>query len=294
MRTSASPAEPVAPGTVPVPTPEQLPDDAATLKHLIVALVTTLHQRDRDLAEARHRIHLLLRRLYGPKTERVNPDQLLLFPEGADDPDASADAPAEPPAAAATERPARRRRARPHGRRQLPADLPRRPLHHELSEAERICPCGRTRLDIGTEVREQLDWQPACYFVWQHLTHKYLCPHCAGWHDAAAQATTEETAVEETTPTQPAAAARPPPAPAPAAAAAPPVGPAIVSAPKPALPFAKGLPGPGLLAHIIVSKSFDHLPLYRQEKIVERQGLVLNRSTTCDWMAACADLLRPL
>jgi transposase len=60
------------------------------------------------------------------------------------------------------------------------------------------------------------------------------------------------------------------------------------------MPIAKGLPGPGLLAHIIVSKYFDHLPLYRQEKIFERQGVVLARSTTCAWMAACAELLRPL
>jgi transposase len=293
MSTSASLPDPVAPGTGTVPTPEQLPDDLATLKHLIVELATTLHERERDLDEARHRIHLLLRRLYGPKTERVNPDQLLLFPEEGAGQDPPSSAPAQPPAGDAADRPARRRRCRPHGRRPLPEDLPRRPLHHELPEAERICPCGRTRIDIGTEMSEQLDWQPACYFVWQHLTHKYLCPHCAGRHDAAAHVTTEETAVEETTPTQP-AAGPPPPATPPAAGVTPPVGPAIVSAPKPAGPITKGLPGPGLLAHIIVSKYFDHLPLYRQEKIFERQGLVLNRSTTCDWMATCAALLRPL
>src|SRR5205807_1068703 len=79
-----------------------------------------------------------------------------------------------------------------------------------------------------------------------------------------------------------------------AAAAPAAIGPAIISAVKPAMPIAKGLPGPGLLAHIIVSKYFDHLPLYRQEKIFERQGVVLARSTTCDWMAACAQVLRPL
>ena len=71
-------------------------------------------------------------------------------------------------------------------------------------------------------------------------------------------------------------------------------GPAIISAVKPAMPIHKGLPGPGLLAHVIVSKYCDHLPLYRQTKISKRQGVVLPRSTTCDWMAACADLLRPL
>jgi transposase len=68
----------------------------------------------------------------------------------------------------------------------------------------------------------------------------------------------------------------------------------VIAAVKPAMPIAKGLPGPGLLAHLIVSKFVDHLPLYRLERIYERQGVFLPRSTTCDWLAACADLLRPL
>jgi transposase len=60
------------------------------------------------------------------------------------------------------------------------------------------------------------------------------------------------------------------------------------------MPIAKGLPGPGLLAHLIVSKCVDHLPLHRLERVYQRQGLFLHRSTLCDWMAACAQLLRPL
>jgi transposase len=68
----------------------------------------------------------------------------------------------------------------------------------------------------------------------------------------------------------------------------------VIAAPKPAMPIAKGLPGPGLLAHLIVSKCVDHLPLHRMERVYQRQGLFLHRSTLCDWMAACANLLRPL
>jgi hypothetical protein len=48
------------------------------------------------------------------------------------------------------------------------------------------------------------------------------------------------------------------------------------------------------LAQIITSKYGDYLPLYRLERIFGRHGLELPRSTTCDWMAACAHLLRPL
>jgi len=296
MSTAAPLPEPVSPRTVPLPVPEQLPDDLQTLKGMIVELVATLHERDHDMEQLRHRIALLVRRLYGPKSEHFHPDQLLLFGEEEGQANQSSTL-AELPASTETERPTAKRRCRPHGRRPLPENLPRRPLHHELTEAERICICGQTRIDIGTEVSEQLDWQPACYFVWEHVTHKYLCPGCAGPRVAATAARSEDTPVNETAKTDPAGAAAEPLPPATEAApasAATPIGPAIISAPKPAMPIDKGLPGPGLLAHIIVSKYFDHLPLYRQEKIFERQGLVLARSTTCDWMAACAELLRPL
>ena len=70
--------------------------------------------------------------------------------------------------------------------------------------------------------------------------------------------------------------------------------PVVIAASKPAMPIDKGLPGPGLLAHLIVSKYVDHLPLYRLESIYERQGLFLPRSTLCDWLLACSGLLRPL
>ena len=312
MSTAASHPEAVSCQHVPLPTEEQLPNDLDTLKRMVLELLATLHEERQDKARLRHRLDLLLRRLYGPRHERFSPDQLLLFDAAAAEPDKDDDAQATaaPPAAAASTPAASKRRSRPHGRRPLPEDLPRRPVHHELSEAERLCVCGQTRLDIGTEVSEQLDWRPATFFVWQHLVHKYLCPACARRAlEAAPHATAAgaaATAASEPAPaatgsTEPAAgdmsAARPTPAEAvapSASAPAVPLGPAIVSAAKPAMPIAKGLPGPGLLAQIIVSKYFDHLPLYRQENIFRRQGVFLARSTTCDWMAACAERLRPL
>jgi transposase len=68
----------------------------------------------------------------------------------------------------------------------------------------------------------------------------------------------------------------------------------VCQAPKPPQPIDKGLPGPGLLAQIIADKYLDHLPLYRTEKRLARLGAPLSRSTMCDWMAACANLLTPL
>jgi transposase len=302
------------------PDTAHLPDDPATLKNMILELLATLRAERRDREALQHRLHLLLQRLFGRKSERFDPNQLLLFAEAAQDPNAAA---ATEPAAAPAENSSPKRRGRPHGRRPLPEDLPRRPLDHVLSDAERICVCGHTRVDIGADVSEQLDWQPASFFVWQHRIHKYLCPFCAG-HAMAGTAATEAAPLEpaptdstpastdatstdsastDSTPAAPVAiavtetaetatpAADAPPAPEPAPR---PIGPAIISAPKPPMPIDKGLPGPGLLAHIIVSKYFDHLPLYRQENISQRQGVLIPRSTSCDWMAACAELLRPL
>jgi transposase len=297
MRTAAPPAtDPVCTGNVPLPTLEQLPNDPDTLKRMIVELVTTLHRERLDKEALRHRVNLLLQRLYGPRTERVDPNQLLLFadmltpaPDAPDTtvPPAAANAPAAPAAP--------KRRCRPHGRGQLSADLPRRPLHHELSEAERLCVCGGLRVDIGTDMNEQVDWQPASLFVWQHWVHKYVCHHCARKATEAAMTPAEQpSATSSDSALSTAAAATTSTTPSTDVPPTTPLGPTVIAAPKPPPPIAKGLPGAGLLAYLIVSKYFDHLPLYRLETIMKRQGLPLSRSTMCDWMAASAAALRPL
>jgi transposase len=68
----------------------------------------------------------------------------------------------------------------------------------------------------------------------------------------------------------------------------------IVQAPAASRPIARGLAGPGLLAHVLVSKYADHLPLYRQCEIYERQGVELERSTLADWVGGSSALLDPL
>ena len=68
----------------------------------------------------------------------------------------------------------------------------------------------------------------------------------------------------------------------------------IVQVPAPIRPIDRGVPGPGLLAHVLVSKYADHLPLYRQAGIYARQGIELERSTLADWVGASARLLEPL
>jgi transposase len=68
----------------------------------------------------------------------------------------------------------------------------------------------------------------------------------------------------------------------------------VVEAAAPSRPIERGLAGPSLLAHVIVSKYADHLPLYRQSEIYGRQGVEIPRSTLADWVGAASDLLSPL
>ena len=68
----------------------------------------------------------------------------------------------------------------------------------------------------------------------------------------------------------------------------------IVQAAAPSRPIARGMAGAGLLAHVLISKYGDHLPLYRQCQIYARQGVELERSTLADWVGGCSKLLEPL
>ncbi len=151
-------------------------------------------------------------------------------------------------------------RRRGHGRRPLPDHLPRERVEHDLAEAEKPCPCcGQVRKRIGIEVSEQLDYRPASLFVVEHLRHTYACLACSRTRDPI-----------DGTPATIATATRPPP------------------------PIGKGLPGPGLLAHVITAKFADHLPLHRLEGILARNAVTLNRSTLGGWVRACAELLETL
>jgi len=68
----------------------------------------------------------------------------------------------------------------------------------------------------------------------------------------------------------------------------------VVQEPASHRPIEKGLAGPGLLAHVLVAKYADHLPLYRQSEIFARSGVDLDRSTMADWVGAASRTLQPL
>jgi len=68
----------------------------------------------------------------------------------------------------------------------------------------------------------------------------------------------------------------------------------VVEAPAPPQAIEKSLAGEGLLAHVVVSKYVDHLPLYRLERIFLREGVDLSRTTMCGWVADIATALTPI
>jgi transposase len=324
----------------PVAATPNLPDDTATLKRMVLELLATLQERDRDCAALQHRLALLLRRLYGPRTERVDPAQQLLDfigqPEGPQPTPAASTEPTAPPKP--------KRRCRPHGRRRLPENLPRVIRHCVLTEAQRTCAtCGQVRHEIGTETSEHLDYKPASLFVLEYVIHKYACPCCSKGQQSppgaasglgeefptqtAVAPTSESSSPSPTASTPEPMKPQPQPMPEPQLQTQSPFQPqpqlesqpqpqvtaspggsvvpqlpqqaiptpgVVMAATKPAMPIAKGLPGPGLLAHLIVSKYVEHLPLHRLQASYGRQGFFLPRSTLCDWLLACGNLLKPL
>ena len=69
---------------------------------------------------------------------------------------------------------------------------------------------------------------------------------------------------------------------------------AVVQAPAPERPIDGGMATEALLAHVLVNKYSDHLPLYRQAQIFARQGVTLDRSTLCNWVGRACWWLAPL
>ncbi len=225
-----------------------IPDDLAACRALIETQQATIDEQHHEIDKLRHELELFKRYLFGQRRERFveDPRQEKLFALG------EAAASDQSPAAEIVESPAPSGRRRGHGRRRLPDSLPRWRIIHELSEAERGCPCcGKLRVKVSEEISEQLEFQPAAFYVNEHVRYIYACQD----EDCTAS---------------------------------------VVTAPKPPQPIDKGLAGPGMLAFVATSKLAEHLPLNRLEDVTCRYGIHIARSTQCDWMAACAQLARPL
>lgn len=233
-----------------------LPADLIAAHAMIQQLIEQLKSAQRENAQLEHQLQQLLRRVYGRSSERIDPNQQALFAEllqqlQSQQPSAPAPTDATAPAAAKPST----NGTNGHGRRRLPADLPRQQKIIDLPEEQKPCPCcGKMRQCIGQETSEKLAYVPAKVTVIQTIRPKYACCDC----DAAGN------------------------------------GAQIAIAELPPSPIDKGLADASLLSAVIVGKYSDHLPLNRLEKILARHDIDISRSTMCDWMAACAAALRPL
>ena len=229
-------------------------------------LQAALDQANAALAEAkeeRARLEQVIRQLqraqFGRKSERVDPDQLQLALEGAEQDVAATAAEVADTAAkaeaAATETQAGDGAAKKPKR--APAKLNRGHLPAHLERVERLiepkdktCPCCQGELHkVRDDFSEQLDAVPMRLRVLATNRPVYGCRACAE---------------------------------------------AMVQAPAPERPIAGGLPTPAFLANLVVSKYADGLPLYRQAGIFGRDGIKLDRSTLCTWTGETAWWLRPL
>ena len=227
-----------------------LPADLTACHAMIAQLLEEQRYNKRTIQQLEHKLQQVLRRLYGRSSERLDANQLALFADilkqlQPDEP-LTPTVPPEPPS-----RPSHNG----HGRRRIPADLPRVKIVVDLPDDQKPCPCcAKMRRKIGEEITEKLDYEPAKIKVIQTIRPKYACVDCEAHGNS----------------------------------------PQIAIAELPASPIEKGLAAPGLLSYVIVSKYSDHLPLHRLEKILDRHGIQVARSTMCDWMAQSAAALLPL
>lgn len=119
----------------------------------------------------------ILRRYYGPRSEKFDPRQLLLFGRAIETLPLDEASVAEESGEQLKTRRAKSRHQ--HGRQQLPEHLERIEIEHDLPEDQRACPaCGCLRCRIGAEISEQLEYFPANFKVLKHIRHKYACGQC--------------------------------------------------------------------------------------------------------------------
>jgi transposase len=211
-----------------------------------------------ELAWAKLKIQVLEERLrlerikkYGPGSEKLSDAQLRLLDLEPGVSDAEVQAESQREALPAPEKQQPKRRQHP-GRQGLPAGLPRVERVIVCTPEQCACEaCGQAKAVIGYDVSEQLDVEPAKYFVLVTKREKRACKHC------------EEGGV--------------------------------AAAPAPARIIEKSLVSDRVVIDTVVAKYSDHLPLYRQSVILQREaGVEIGRATLDGWVMRVGELLIPI
>ncbi len=136
-----------------------LPNDVAACHALIAQQFSTMDDLQHKLTQLEHYVAQLVRARFGPRSERLDPNQLTLFVATAME--------VPPSAQDVVETAVQAHSRRGGGRNELPAELPRDRIEHDLAEQEKLCPgCGQRRQRIDCETSEQLELIPAQLKVW--------------------------------------------------------------------------------------------------------------------------------
>lgn len=150
-------------------TADPLPDDPLLLKGIVRELLAKVHEQQRRIDQLVNQVHLLTKRLYGPRADRVNPNQPSLF----DEPPPVDDVPASPPPTSPTPIAIATEKKPGHGRRKLPENLKRVTEIVDVPESVKKS-VGGTWVQIGEEISEKLDFTPSSLFVRQIIRPKYV------------------------------------------------------------------------------------------------------------------------
>jgi transposase len=201
------------------------------------------HQR--QISTLQHQIEQLIRRVYGRKSEKIDPNQMMfdsIIQESVAQ-SAAISAQVEADAPVASSKPGKERKERKervqHGRLPIPEHLERVEIVIDIPEDKKVSPLtGEPLKVIAVEVSEKLEYRPGKLFVKVYKRPQYALPDNEG----------------------------------------------VVCAAMPDLPIAKCKADVGLLAHVIVSKFADHLPLYRQDVIFQREKVEIPRATQSGWL----------
>ena len=230
--------------------PEAVLAQISALQSQLAERDVALLARDAELKRRELKIQQLTLELahhrrirFGCTSEALTSEQRDLFAEACDEDGAAIVAELEQQQAPA----AAPRQHKRVGRNPLPPELPRIEHRHE-PESCTCSDCGRGLVKIGEDISEQLDVEPARFFVHRHIRPQYACRTC------------------ET----------------------------ITAVPVPAAIIDGGLAAPGLHAWVLIHKYLDHLPLYRIEKISDRHGVPIARSTLAQWVGQLGVSLQPL
>ena len=207
----------------------------------------------RQLTTLQHQMEQMLRRLYGRKSEKLNPNQMMfdsivlasLNQNGG---------PQQLPVASATPEVTKPRKAsQHHGRIPIPEHLERVEILLDIPEEQKVCPVTGEPLKVITvEVSEKLEYRPGKLIVNVYKRPQYALPERVDSFGG------------------------------------------VIATPMPDHPIAKCKADVGLLAHLIVSKFADHLPLYRQDGIFEREGVTIPRATQSCWLMQVYESIQPL